>query len=398
MRDAVQILSFVHNDGIVAYAALCGRRIAPRTAGKRDLAILKQLIAPEAYVASEWDLLADAAGRESWVEYFRRHLDTLLAELRRSYPDAPEQRVAALRDDYLRRFDEVARRPERFERLDVLTLDRIVSSVLDEYGFADPFAALKFDTTAAALRHYSRLCARLDELEPAPQLETLVRGLLAGNLFDVGAPDAVRRHAEHKASFERTRASLAPRPWRFDDADEFIESVAARRHEHVAFFVDNAGGDTVLGALPVVRWLLRAECRVTLCANSAPALNDVTARELAALLDRAPIRDDDVLARARNAGRLRVVASGSTTPLLDLTALSDECVSAVADADLVMLHGMGRSVESNWNVALSCAHTHSAMLKDRRVAARLGAELFDCVFRYAPARAESAAAASRKRG
>lgn len=49
-------------------------------------------------------------------------------------------------------------------------------------------------------------------------------------------------------------------------------------------FVDNAGADVVLGMLPLARELLCNGAQVVMAANSIPAINDVTADELVALL------------------------------------------------------------------------------------------------------------------
>ena len=54
-----------------------------------------------------------------------------------------------------------------------------------------------------------------------------------------------------------------------------------------------------------------------MCANSKPALNDVTFSELGLLLEQAAILDKD-LARALDESRLCVMDSGQASPCLDL--------------------------------------------------------------------------------
>jgi len=49
----------------------------------------------------------------------------------------------------------------------------------------------------------------------------------------------------------------------------------------------SAGADVVLGMVPLARELLRMGAEVVLVANSLPAINDITAPELRALLDAA---------------------------------------------------------------------------------------------------------------
>jgi type II pantothenate kinase len=68
--------------------------------------------------------------------------------------------------------------------------------------------------------------------------------------------------------------------------------------------------------------------------------------------------------------------------LIDLTRLSADFVAATRDADLLMLHGMGRAIESNFHVRFGCDTLWSAVIKDEAVARRAGGKLFDCVFRF----------------
>ncbi len=182
------------------------------------------------------------------------------------------------------------------------------------------------------------------------------------------------------------RAALPPRPWFIDDLDRWQRRwLEGEPYQHVLLFADNAGPDICLGCLPLARQMLQAGARVTLAANSAPALNDVTAPELTDLVARvSPM--DDTLAQALAVDRLAIVASGARAPLIDLTQLSTDCVRRTADADLILLHGMGRAIESNFDARFSCDALWVAVLKDEAVAARVGGQLFDCIFRFQPGR------------
>lgn len=101
----------------------------------------------------------------------------------------------------------------------------------------------------------------------------------------------------HVSSATQARTTLSQRPWRVDHFDAFAEAWfandpdAAHRpgplksaFRRVMLFVDNAGADVVLGMLPLARELLRNGAQVVMAANSIPAINDVTADELVALL------------------------------------------------------------------------------------------------------------------
>ncbi len=349
------------------------------------MAILRQLADPAGYRPCAWDLKADAAARTYWVELFRWHLDRVLMPLvTEVYSPTPAQ-VDAMRADYLARFDEVERQPERFERLDVLRFTELRRDVLARHRFDDPFRGVKERANAAALAVWPQLRAEFDAAPPRRQQDLLTRGLMAGNLFDLGSRATVASEAEANAEFLRTRDRQPPRPWFRDDVDRWWRRWDDRPYRRAVCFVDNAGGDIVLGCLPLARWMLARGARVTLAANAGPALNDITAAELTPLLARCA-EPDPRLASALRDGRLRVAATGSTTPLLDLTDLNGDFVELAADADLIHLHGMGRGIESNFHVPFTCDTLTTAVLKDEAVAAHVGGRVFDCVFRFEPAR------------
>lgn len=121
--------------------------------------------------------------------------------------------------------------------------------------------------------------------------------------------------------------------------------------------------------------------QVVLAANRLPALNDMTYREtleecqhLAAL--------DPTLAKLLNQDRIRIADSGGVAPLIDLRHLSEEINVEAADADLVILEGMGRGLESNFDAEFVCDSIKVCMIKEAIVAQRYGGKLFDVVFRF----------------
>lgn len=345
------------------------------------MARLHQLL-DDPYRRCPWDLRTDDAGRSYWVALFRWHFDEVLVPLLRAqFADAP-QRLQELQHGFHVALDDIVRRPERYDPLDILLLCEVREEFLARYGCHDPFAPAKARENEVALRLLPDVLAEIDAAEPERRRDLLTRGLLAGNLFDLGAKATVHRHRDGKAAFHQTRMSLPVRPWRIDDVDAWWRRWAGDPPFcHVLFFVDNAGSDVVLGCLPLVRWMLGQGARVTLAANSRPSLNDITAPELVTLLDRCrPL--DPVLAESLRAERLCVRATGSATPLVDLSRLDEQFVAATADADLIILHGMGRGIESNWHARFGCDVLRTAVLKDEDVARRVGGRLFDCVFCY----------------
>lgn len=85
-------------------------------------------------------------------------------------------------------------------------------------------------------------------------------------------------------------------------------------------FVDNSGCDIVLGIMPFVRQLLKEKTRVILCANSEPALNDVTCAELKDIVQEC-CKICDKIAAAYSQQELVVYANGQTGPCLDMRSL-----------------------------------------------------------------------------
>ena len=214
-------------------------------------------------------------------------------------------------------------------------------------------------------------------------MEQIARGIFAGNEFDLGCAETTARYHADGHDFEEAIRRLPPRPWPEDDLDAWCDRALGRRpgYGRVLFFVDNAGADVVLGCLPLARELLLHGAAVTLAANAAPALNDITIGELNDALARLR-RVDPPLDAAVAGGLLQTVASGCSTPLIDLSRVSDECADAARGADLLILEGMGRSVESNRSARFTCDALWIALIKDPQVARQIGVPMFSPVWRF----------------
>ena len=350
------------------------------------MATLRQLADPTSYRACDWDLARDAPGRAYWIEHFLQHIDVLRPLIITEYAPVDERRVDACLAAYTDTIRGLDAAGARGERLDVLLLDERRHAVLTTHDFADPFRHVKQRENALALAQLRPWLDRLAALDPPECLEQLAAGLMAGNVFDLGATATIERYRDGEHGFHDSLARLPRRPWFVDDIAAWRQRWLARPYRHVVWFVDNAGSDIILGCLPLARWMLARGARVTLAANIAPALNDVTASELPALLGEAAEIDGCFAS-----DRLHVAATGNRAPLIDLTQLDREFVDVVADADLIMLHGMGRSIESNAAARFTCDATWSAVIKDEGVARFVGAKLFDCVFRFVESAGEPAA-------
>ena len=272
---------------------------------------------------------------------------------------------------------------------------------------------------------------------------TALECCLAGNLFDAGAAAAVQGVADAAAvaddescgsildaarlaeTFAEARRRVArdanedagTSGWRFDSFDAVASRARKKPWRRVVVFCDNAGAD-VMGMALLARTLVELgglrDTKVALAANEWAALNDVTARETRAFLETVvqspassceeldeellrdgaepPFSGDETLRRQIERGAVTAVSSGQMSTLLDLNRCGPELndwveaeLRAVPAGEewLVVFDGMGRSLESNWDVAGAMAPgvntLNLAMVKSQINAERLGAAVYDCV-------------------
>ena len=272
---------------------------------------------------------------------------------------------------------------ERADPLCCLKLCSIRDTLLREEGFSDCFRTIKAEENQKALLHLPGLLAEHDALSPAERLRAVIEGVFAGNIFDLGAHHTADMFRDGGLDFHFTRAKLQHRPWTVDCFDALASRLAmADVHKLAVMFVDNSGADIVLGMLPLARELLRRGTRVILAANTVPSINDVTAEELSAMMPKVAAVDA-IFASALEDGRLRVMPSGNDLPVIDLRNTSPDLAAAAADADLVILEGMGRGIETNLLATFTCEVLCLGMIKHQEVAQALGdSPLFGCVCRY----------------
>jgi len=352
-----------------------------------DAAIFPLLADSANYVACQWDLTHDAERRKYWLGVFRNHFPTMMAEAKREAEQRGANQDAALAeaqhrfDTYL---DTLTQHPNAFGRLDVIAFCWKREEVLRELGIPDPYRVLKQRENDQAIKMLPALLAELDALQGQARITRLIEGVFAGNIFDMGALETLGMFEKGSVDFNQIRSKLKPRPWRYDALDDWHQYIDHCMPHHAALlFVDNAGPDVALGMIPFARDLAERGTNVVLAANSEPSLNDVTHTELADLLDQIAGLDPAIKAQLAD-GRLRVVESGNWAPLIDLTKVSPQLVQVCEEQKfgLVVLEGMGRSVESNYEVELNADTLWLAMLKDTGVAESLDAEVFDLVMRY----------------
>ncbi len=333
------------------------------------------------------NLLTDGEDvREYWLSLFERHLE-VLGDLPVGDGRLQDQPIwGAFCRDYLAGLEDIRREPGRRGRLTVLELTLYREEQFAAHGIVDPFIELKRRETDLAVGQFRAVLEDLDAAPWALRIELLARGLMAGNLFDMGSKAAVDAFSERDFDFFAARDDVRRRPWPVDNLDEWVYlwDGTTPAYRQALFFVDNAGPDIVLGGLPLARELALRGTRVVLAANSQPALNDITAAELQPLLGSCRRLDDRLDGLVRD-GLISVVASGCGAPLIDLGDVSAGCAAAAAESDLLIIEGMGRAIESNYDAPFTVDAVKLALIKDKMVARVLGVELFSPVFRFEPA-------------
>ncbi|KAL8228334.1 hypothetical protein R6Q57_015918 [Mikania cordata] len=252
----------------------------------------------------------------------------------------------------------------------------------------------QYEENAKAISLFKDVVNLNDSIEEEPKrVENLVRGIFAGNIFDLGSATLAELFSKDGMSFLASCQNIVPRPWVIDDLDTFISKWAKKPWKKASYnyfcsifksfaviFVDNSGADVILGILPFARELLRRGTKVVLAANDLPSINDVTYHELLEIISK--LKDENGNLIGVDSQNLLIANSGNDLPVIDLSSVSQELAYLASDADLVVLEGMGRGIETNLYAQFKCDSLKIGMVKHPEVAQFLGGRLYDCVFKF----------------
>jgi type II pantothenate kinase len=341
---------------------------------------------PTGYVANDWDLLADHSARAYWLDLFQKQFAETEKHSAIQYGRKIGKQAAAAQQQFNQAIEALRAAPGGLASgtLNVAQLYRLREKALRDQGLGDSFGYLKDRENRAALQLYGPLVRKLRGLPAAQKWLQVIQGVFAGESFDLGAAPAVP--GKPAADFSAAIQKVKPRPWLTDDYDRLATDLVGgppAKWSKAIFFIDKAGGDFVLGVMPLARELGLAGAKIVLAANERPCLNDLTADGAAAAVEQLAQVDDD-LASLISGGMIEVVSTGSDIPLLDLSDVSDELNEAAVGADLVVLLGTGRAVQSNQAATFTVDALKLTLLKDPAVAQRLGGTPMDCVCKYEP--------------
>ncbi|CDS37703.1 pantothenate kinase 4 [Echinococcus multilocularis] len=376
--------------------------------GDMSLEPFPLLLSPADYVPDTWDLTQDCKARAYWLECFKQGVERLRKKAEESQAEKTtagdsKERAQLFANRYVNFLTELNVRPSGRGLLTVRSILEAQQHLLREFGFPDAFCVQKKLENTWSLTYFPSIMKRLGRLAWTERQMELAQGFLTGNIFDWGASEAVRfftqsqDSVEGMASFEQALAKLQPRPWLVDDFSRWLERISnpADRPRCVLIFCDNSGADLILGVLPFVVECLDWGSKVILTANSVPAINDVTYRELLFLLNEVAGLEPR-LQRALEDGRLMCVDNGQSSPCLDLRQTSHRLVQLVKKekVDLIVIEGMGRAVHTNLYARFCVDCLKVAVIKNSWLACRLGGDLFSVIFRYEEYSSESDSAAA----
>ncbi|GMH02894.1 hypothetical protein Nepgr_004733 [Nepenthes gracilis] len=319
----------------------------------------------------------------AWIDLFYNSIPsfTKRAESDETVPDA-KVKAEKFAQRYSEILEDLKKDPETHGGPpDCILLCRLREQVLREVGFRDIFKKVKDDENAKAISLFGNVVHLNDAIEDqGRRLENLIRGIFAGNIFDLGSAQLAEVFSKDGMSFLASCQNLVPRPWVIDDLDNFKLNWSKKSWKKAIIFVDNSGADIILGILPFVRELLKRQTQVVLAANDLPSINDVTYHELIEIISK--LKDEHGQLMGVDSSNLFIANSGNDLPVIDLTRVSQELAYLASDADLVILEGMGRGIETNLYAQFKCDSIKIGMVKHPEVAQFLGGRLYDCVFKY----------------
>ncbi|KAI8011953.1 Damage-control phosphatase [Camellia lanceoleosa] len=108
-----------------------------------------------------------------------------------------------------------------------MACDEIVSDAhikAEKFAQRNIFKKVKDEEYTRAISLFEDVVRMNDAIEDgATRVENLVRGIFAGNIFDLGSAQLAELFSKDGMSFLASCQNLVPRPWVIDDLDAFIQ-------------------------------------------------------------------------------------------------------------------------------------------------------------------------------
>lgn len=348
------------------------------------------------YVPDLIDLTKDEEARKYWLDCFEKTINTYEKQCIKSYPnnEVSVKKANDFKQSYLRKLSELKASPFAFGKLTVRSLLDLREHCMSQFEFFDVYSNEKRDENRLGLELLLDRCEFVESLETIDKKwHELFKGFLAGNVYDYGAQAFIQKQSKgHLDKFNQALNSIDDRFLSDENDLEIINRLKDSYYKCICVFVDNSGFDITLGVLPLVFFILKnsPETKVILCANSKPAINDITTIELMFLIKKLAVLMPEIN-EAYTSKRLIVIETGSASPCLDLSRINIDLAKLMetSQVDLVVLEGMGRSIHTNYNAKFKCDSLKAAVLKNQWLANRFGfsdfnseEKKFPIVFKY----------------
>ncbi|XP_058831770.1 4'-phosphopantetheine phosphatase [Topomyia yanbarensis] len=341
----------------------------------------------DGYNPDTLDLHQDAEAKEYWFNCFYKLVLKFEQQAAKSQisDNTAVDRAAKYRKHYLAQLNQLKQEDCSLNKrpLSIRNLLELNESTLRMFGFDDPWKDQKRIENSGSIRKLNARLQQLDQLESMTgKWIEIVKGVLAGNMFDWGA-QAVSQILESDANFGLKEAleRIQKRPWLIDCLDQWLERMQGSPHRCATIFTDNSGIDIVLGIIPLVRELLLRQTKVLLCANTNPALNDITYNELKEVITQC-CTECEVISDAYDTGMLKILGNEQNGPCLDFSLMTPDLCDEIAESDLVIIIGMARALHTNLNTKFTCETLKLAVVKNEWLAKRLGGETFSVICKY----------------
>lgn len=348
------------------------------------------LLDPCSYTPDTVDLTEDTAARDYWLRCLSQTVEKIRTQAEASQEGMHDvvARADKFKEKYINRLNELAKNPCAYGSLTVRSLLDTIGQFLKECMFTDPYSQLKQSENETSLLYLVERLKELDKLDWAERQLLIVKGILAGNVFDWGAREVVDIMESGQFGFSEAINTIQDRPWLVDDFGAWLHRrQSSPPYKCAAIFCDNSGADIILGIFPFIRDLLSSGTKVILCANSRPSLNDVLYNELNILVKRVATLCPQI-EKASAEGQLSIMESGQGSPCLDLRLIDKNLANTLrqSEADLIVLEGMGRAIHTNFYASFSCDCLKVAVLKNKWLAQRLGGNIFNVIFKFETSR------------
>ncbi len=332
------------------------------------------LARPDDYTASDWS-------GDKTVKYWKQRppelqeeFDAMLEHATKQYGRTMGDEIEAAREKFSQTLSALGDDPP--EAGGILRLEKIPGQILRDSGLNDPLGYHKNQETMSAAAAYPDVAHKIHGMVGDERWRHLLRAVVAA--------EEQQLNLSGGTDFVDIVEDLDSRNWVQDDFDAISSRLPDQppaEWSKAVVFADKAGGQFVLGVMPLVRELAMWGVKIVLAADETSTGGTITADEAVGVIEELAGGDADLAAMVAG-GMLEVVSTGGHVPPLDLSHVSDELNEAAADAELVILTGQHRAVLTNFDAPFSTDALRLAMLQHKSISSLLESEPGNCLCKY----------------